>query len=59
MQYGGEADGINREEFHIMLQNIDGFSEVDLSVGLHKVEHPCLPCTCHSSISITSPWFLN
>lgn len=28
LQYGGECDGIDRDEFEAMLRNLDGFSDV-------------------------------
>ena len=37
MQYGGQHDGIDRQEFELMLQNLDGFSELDSCMSSQKV----------------------
>ena len=44
VQYGGEEDGIDRQEFQNMLHNLDGFSELD-DCGAHNVRSCALAAT--------------
>lgn len=55
MQYGGELDGIDRDEFETMLENLDGFSEVDASVSPDKARSAQKPgCSVYLSPIVRS-----